>query len=124
MLRGNRLVAGLAAPRGEAGIGEQPAQFEAERGGVTDDDGAAARGQLSRGLAEVVGVGTHEHGLASKRRLQHVVAAVRDETAADEHHVGDGVHLGQLAYGIDDDDVRLAPRVARVRSGVAASGAW
>ena len=69
-------------------------------------------------------MGTHEDGLAAKRCLQHVVAAVRDKTTADEDHVGHGVHLGQLADGIDDDDVRREPSVARTRRGVAASGAW
>jgi len=67
--------------------------------------------------------GTHEHGLAAKRRLQHVMAAVRDETAADEDRVGDGVHLGQLAT-VSTTMMSGSRRAwPRVRPGVAASGA-
>ena len=80
-----------------------------------NDHGRARRPEQLGALPEVARVRSEQDGLATLRRLQHVVPARRHQAAADEDHVGEAVQPGQLAQGIEDDH-RLAV-LGRARSG-------
>ena len=63
--------------------------------------------------AEVIGVRAEDHSAPLRGRLEHVLTAVRDQTAADEGDVASGVKSLQLTDGVDHDDISRAQRLQR-----------
>src|SRR5205823_7859442 len=82
--RSDGLVSGLTELLPELLVREEMRELAAELGPVADDERGARRLEEGRRLAEVRRVRAHQHGLPAKRRLEHVVAAGRDEAPADE----------------------------------------
>ena len=98
------------------------ADGSAVRGGMQGEQGGgkgfgAVVGEFAReGFAheavadvlEVVHAGTKGDGNARVQRFERVVAAARDEAAADEGKVADAVVVGEFAEGVEDEDVAVA----------------
>ena len=98
------------------------ADGSAVRGGMQGEQGGgkgfgAVVGEFAReGFAheavadvlEVVHAGTKGDGNARVQRFERVVAAARDEAAADEGKVADAVVVGEFAEGVEDEDVVVA----------------
>src|SRR5439155_17569712 len=96
-------------PRGATELGtsglvtQESAELAREIVAALDADGAAPVEQERRRLPEILGVRPEQDRLLALRRLEHVVPAGGNETAADEHDLGDRVQLGQLADRVEDD---------------------
>ncbi len=97
---------------------------------AADDERGARRLEEGRRLAEVRRVRAHQHGLPAERRLEHVVAARRDEAPADEdRHAGQATRQKErLVAGLlrvqpdgrrvgDDLDAAAPPAVAAAHDG-------
>ena len=87
------------------GIGELCRRFHAGK--------AVRRSEGRDHLIEIEGVGAHDQGLAAQRRLDRVVAAVRDEAATEEGDTREAVQVLQLAHRVADDDLCGATRIRR-----------
>ena len=74
--------------------------------------GIALREEHMR-ILEVEHVVADDDCLAMRRRLEDIVPAMRDQTAADIDHVADAVYLAQLADRIQQDDIM--PRTRRLQ---------
>ena len=97
------------------------ADGSAVRGGMQGEQGGgkgfgAVVGEFAReGFAheavadvlEVVHAGTKGDGNARVQRFERVVAAARDEAAADEGKVADAVVVCEFAEGVEDEDVAV-----------------
>ena len=72
---------------------------------VWSDADGVVRAKIVGDGAEIRVVRTHDDGHAELSRLQRVVAAGRDEAAADEGDGGERIDRSQFADGVEQDDL-------------------
>ena len=73
--------------------------------------------QHARDLGAVELLRSRQHRQPERRRLEQVVAADRHQAAADEGHIGRGIEVHQLAERIEQQHLRLSPRLRAAASG-------